>query len=272
MRLSFLAPKRPRWLRGTAIAASASLIVFAIWQWREPWGPGRLGGLAFGSAATMIFALDALYPLRRRLMAWPLGSAQQWLQFHLYGGVLAALFVAVHVGFRAPGGGMGWWLLGLTTWATLSGLAGVALQKYVPTVLANELRVEAIYERIPELAGRLQQEADTLVAAGPDLMQRFYADAIRADLARLTPSWGYLAGFRAELARRIAPFDGLAAFLSEPDRLRLANLQAIVTEKLELEVQYSLQRVLKHWVMFHVVPCMLLLALLTVHIVSVMAF
>jgi hypothetical protein len=272
MRLSFLAPKRPAWLRGTTITATASLIVFAIAQWRAPWGPGRPGGLAFGLAATMIFVLDALYPLRRRLMAWPLGSAQQWLQFHLYGGVLAALFVALHVGFRGPGGGIGWWLIGLTTWATVSGLAGVALQKYVPTVLANELRVEAIYERIPELAGRLQKEADTLVAAGPDLLQRFYADAVRADLERLTPSWGYLAGFRAELARRVAPFDGLAAFLSEPDRVRLANLQAIVTEKLELEVQYSLQRLLKHWIWLHVVPCMLLLALLTVHIVSVVAF
>lgn len=272
MRLSFLAPKRPLWFRGTAVAAAASLGVFAIWSWRGPWGPGRVGGLIFGTAATAIFVLDALYPLRRRLMARPLGTAQQWLQFHLYGGALACLFVGVHVGFRGAGGAMGWWLIGLTLWATVSGIAGVALQKYVPTVLANELRVEAIYERIPELAGRLQKEADTLVAGAPDVMQRFYADAIRADLERLTPSWGYLAGFRAELARRVAPFDGLAAFLPEADRVRLSNLQAIVTEKLELEVQYSLQRLLKHWVMFHVVPCLLLLALLTVHIVSVIAF
>ena len=50
----------------------------------------------------MIFVLDALYPLRRRLMAWPLGTAQQWLQFHLYGGVLAALFVGSTSGFAAP--------------------------------------------------------------------------------------------------------------------------------------------------------------------------
>lgn len=272
MRLSFLAPKRPAWFRGTAAAAIASLAIFFVWRWREPWGPGRLGGLIFGTAATVIFVLDALYPLRRRLMAWPLGTAQQWLQFHLYGGVLACLFVGVHVGFRGPGGAMGWWLIGLTLWAAASGLAGVGLQKYVPTVLANELRVEAIYERIPELAGRLQQEADTLVAGAPDVMQRFYADAVRADLDRLTPSWGYLAGFRAELARRVAPFDRLAAFLSEPDRVRLANLQAIVTEKLELEVQYSLQRLLKQWLVFHVVPCMLLLALLAVHIVSAVVF
>jgi hypothetical protein len=272
MRLSFLAPKRPAWQRGTAAAAVVSLAAYGGLRVAAPWAPGRLGGLIFGTAATVIFVLDALYPLRRRLMAWPLGTAQRWLQFHLYGGVLACLFVGIHIGFRAPGGAMGWWLLALTLWATASGLGGVALQKYVPTVLANELRVEAIYERIPELAGRLQKEADVLVAGAPDVMQRFYAESIRADLDRLTPSWGYLAGFRAELARRIAPFEGLAAFLSDADRVRLANLQAIVTEKLELEVQYSLQRLLKQWIVFHVVPCMVLLALMTVHIVSVLAF
>jgi hypothetical protein len=272
MRLSFLAPKRPAWLRGSVAIAAASVAIYAVWNWRDPWAPGRAGGLIFGTAATVIFVLDALYPVRRRMMAWPLATAQQWLQFHLYGGVLACLFVGVHVGFRVPAGAMGWWLIGLTIWATVSGLVGVGLQKYVPTVLANELRVEAIYERIPSLAGRLQKEADTLVAGSPDLMQRFYADGIRADLDRLTPSWAYLAGFRAELARRVAPFESLAAFLSEPDRVRLAQLQAIVTEKLELDVQYSLQRLLKQWIAFHVVPCIVLLALLTVHIVAALVF
>lgn len=272
MRLSFLAPKRPAWFRGTVAAAAVALAAYAASRLAAPWAPGRLGGLIFGTVAAAIFVLDALYPLRRRLMAWPLGTAQQWLQFHLYGGVLACLCVGIHMGFRAPGGAMGWWLLGLTLWATVSGLGGIALQKYVPTVLAHELRVEAIYERIPELAGRLQQEADGLVAGAPDVMQRFYADAIRADLGRLTPSWGYLAGFRAELARRVAPFEGLAAFLQDADRVRLAALQAIVTEKLELEVQYSLQRLLKQWIVCHLVPCMLLLALMTVHIVSVLVF
>ena len=75
-----------------------------------------------------------------------------------------------------------------------------------------------------------------------------------------------------ELARRVAPFQGLEAFLSAEDRVRLDGLQSIVTEKLELEVQYSLQRLLKQWVVFHVIPCMALLALLVVHIAAVLAF
>jgi hypothetical protein len=266
------APKRPAWMRGTLVLAVAALAVYGAWSSFRPWSPGMLGGLVFGTAAAVIFFLDALYPLRRRLMAWPLGTAGRWLQFHVYGGVIACLFVGIHVGFRAPGGAMGWSLLGLTLWATVSGLAGVWLQKYVPTLLANELSVEAIYERIPAMAGRLQSEADALVADAPEVLQRFYTTTIRGDLDRLRPSWAHLGGVRAERARRIAPFDGLAAFLSADDRIRLASLQTIVTEKFELEVQYSLQRALKQWLAFHVVPCIALLALLIVHIVSVMAF
>jgi hypothetical protein len=269
---SSFAPKRPVWMRGTIAIAAIALVTYGAWSEKSPWGPGRAGGLVFGGAATGIFLLDALYPLRRRLMAWPFGTAQRWLQFHLYGGILACLFVGLHVGFRLPGGAMGWWLIVLTGWAAVSGLAGVWLQKYIPAKLAAELSIEAIYERIPELTGRLQREADQLVAGAPEVLQRFYATTIRDDLDGLRPSWGHLGGFRAELARRVAPFQGLATFLSADDRVRLSSLQTIVTEKLELEVQYSLQRLLRQWVVVHVIPCMALVALLVVHIVSVIAF
>ena len=32
--------------------------------------------------------------------------------------LLGCLFVAIHVGFRAPHGQLGWWLLLLTVWST----------------------------------------------------------------------------------------------------------------------------------------------------------
>ena len=83
MRLSFLAPKQPSWFRGTTVLAAIAVVLYLAWSAIEPWSPGRVGGLIFGTAAAVIFLLDALYPLRRRLMAWPLGTAQRWLQFHL---------------------------------------------------------------------------------------------------------------------------------------------------------------------------------------------
>ena len=110
----FLRPKRPDWFLLSAVVAVASMAVFVWSAWSRPWTPGRFGGLTFGTIAAAIFLIDALYPLRRRLLSWPLGNAQRWLQFHIYGGALACLFVLIHMGFRLPGGQFGWWLVALT--------------------------------------------------------------------------------------------------------------------------------------------------------------
>ena len=152
----FFRPKRVVWFRSFLVAAVISIAAYAgaSWWWR--WAPGRWGGLTFGTLAALLFLIDSLYPLRRRLMGWPFGTAQRWLQFHLYGGELACLFVLLHIGFRWPGGQFGWWLLLLSLWTAATGLLGVHLQKYIPMVLASNLSSEAIFERIPELSARLQ--------------------------------------------------------------------------------------------------------------------
>jgi hypothetical protein len=265
-------PKRRNWFRAFLMAAVASMGVFLAAAWWRPWTPGRFGGLTFGTLAALLFVVDALYPFRRRWNAWPFGTVQRWLQFHVYGGALACVSVLIHVGFHLPNGLFGWWLLLLTLWVTVSGLAGVYLQKRIPMVLANNLEVEAIYDRIPELIARLQTEADTLLTGAPDLLQRFYSTNTRPMLASLAPAWSYLVDFRAERERRLAPFKDVVTYLGEADRLRLADLQGIVTEKFELDVQYSLQRILRAWVPLHAVPAMILMGLLVVHIVAVLLF
>ena len=265
-------PKRPLWFRMSLGTAGAALLLFAVASWRAPWSPGRFWGLAFGIAAAAVFVVDALYPLRRRLMGWPFGTAQRWLQFHLYGGTLAALFVLIHIGFRPPHGQFGWWLLGLTAWTTASGLAGVWLQKWIPAVLAGQLGVEAIYERIPELAARLQAEADAVVRGSSDVLDRFYTGEVRPALAGVAPSWSFLVDVRGGRERRLAPLRQVQRFLSEEDQDRLRDLEAIVTEKTELDAHYSLQRALRVWLPLHLVPAMALMGLLAAHIAAVLYF
>lgn len=272
MTTGFLKPKRPSWaIRSTAIAI-VSLGGYAFLAWREPWAPGRFWGLTFGTIAAVIFLIDALYPLRRRLMARPLGTAQRWLQFHIYGGLLACLFVLVHMGFRWPGGQFGWWLFILTLWSTVSGIVGVWLQKYVPVLLANQLSVEGLYARIPEMAGRLQAEADEIVKGASDMLERVYQTDIRPSLATVTASWGFLADIRGGRDRRLAPLKNVSQFVAEGERGRLDDLQAIVTEKLELDAQYSLQRVLRAWLVLHVPPALVLTGLVAAHIAAVLFF
>jgi len=267
-----LRPKRPAWFRGFAIVAAVSLAAYAVAAWRWPWAPGRWGGLTAGTLAAALFFVDAAYPFRRRWNAWPFGTVQRWLQFHVYGGGIAALYVLMHVGFRLPNGLFGWWLFLLSLWVIVSGIVGVYLQKQIPAVLANNLAVEAIYERIPELTQRLQAEADKLLTGAPDLLQRFYSTNTRASLAAVAPAWSYLVDFRAERERRMAPFKEVTTYLTDADRVKLGDLQAIVSEKFELDVQYSLQRILKAWVPLHAVPAVVLLGLLVVHVAAVLLF
>ncbi|HEV3140859.1 MAG TPA: hypothetical protein VGY57_10100 [Vicinamibacterales bacterium] len=268
----FLRPKRPDWfIAGTAIGVG-SLVLGAIVDWWRGWSSGDWWGMSFGIAATMLMIVAALYPLRRRLTVWPLRTAQAWLQFHVYGSTLAATFVLIHIGFHWPAGQFGWWLLGLTLWTTASGLLGVMLQKWVPVLLADQLTVEAIFERIPELVASRYREAETLMKDAPDVMQRFYASQVRASLAQLTPSWSYLVDAHSGHERRLSAFHHIEAFIPDQHRDRLADLQTLVIEKFELDAHFTLQRLLRLWPILHVPPAMCLLAAIAVHVAAVVYY
>ncbi|HEY2798254.1 MAG TPA: hypothetical protein VGK26_10230 [Thermoanaerobaculia bacterium] len=264
--MQVLRPKRPRWLIAFAVAAAVCLAAYlALSAWR-PWVPGAGAGLVFGILASLIFLIDLLYPLRRRLLGWPFGTAQRWLQFHIYGGLLAALCVGIHAGFRWPSGTMGWFLEILTVWVTLSGLAGVWLQKWIPALTAGGLQVEALLERIPKHLADLQKESEALVAGSSEMLERFYGENVRPAMAGIAPSLGYLIDVRSERDRRLGPFNRLAPFLGAEERPRLDDLKSLLTEKLELDAQYSLQRILRLWTWVHVPPSALLFGLMLFHI------
>jgi hypothetical protein len=264
------APKKPAWFAGSVAATAAALLVYAVSAALTPWRAGRSGGLVYGTIAAVIFLIDALYPLRRRLLGWPFGTAQRWLQFHIYGGVFAAICVFVHVGFAAPRGAMGWWLLGLSLWTTASGLFGVALQKWIPTVIAGTLRVEALASRVPQLTARLAQEADDLMVGASERLCAAYQSDIRAWLGRPEPAWAYVTNVQAGRLRYSQSLDRLDR--SAADRERLNKLRAIVFQKSELDVHLSLQRALRAWVWVHVPPAFALLGLLAVHVFAVLYF
>jgi hypothetical protein len=261
-----LRPKKPRWLLvSLAIAVAAVGVRLAVTA-RERWDPGRTAGLVFGIAASVLYLMDLLYPLRRKLLAFPFGNAQTWIQLHIYGGFLAFVFVLVHAGFRWPSGTMGWLLLSLSAWATLSGLVGVWLQKWIPAALSRGLQVEALFERIPELVEKQLAEADKLIAGASEILERFYTDDVRPALAGIDSSWNYLADVRSGRDRRLEPFSRITQFLAEEERPLLEDLKAVYTEKLELDAQYSLQNILRIWVAIHVPPTLILFGLMVFHI------
>lgn len=267
-----IAPKRPVWMLWTAVVAAVTLLMYVAINWLQPWRPGRLWGLVFGTVAAVLFLNAGLYPARRRVLAWPLGTVQRWLQLHIYGTVLATLFVLIHVGFTLPAGAMGWWLFGLSVWTTGTGLVGVFLQKWIPILIARSVRVEAIYERIPELRQQLVTEADALMRDAPEMLTRTYNAHVRPFLESPRPRLGYLANAGISRDAVLEPLTKLASFTEAADRERLKDLESLVLDKIDLDVHLTVQRALRVWLMTHVPAAMLLLALVAVHVAAVLYF
>jgi hypothetical protein len=229
------------------------------------WSPKRGLGLVFGILAALLFVFEMVYPAGKKRPG-PLRTARIWLQAHVYLGVVAFLAVLAHADFSWPHGGMGWWLLGLSFWTTATGLVGVGLQKWVPQAMAQGLKVEALYERIPRLVVELRGAADALVEGSSETLESFYQRDVRPTLARITPSWGYLLDVRSGRDRALSPFGRIKQFLDEEESEKLDDLVSIVIEKLELDAQYRLQSLLRGWLLLHVPPAGVLMGLLLVHV------
>jgi len=231
------------------------------------WSPKRGLGLAFGVLATALFVFEMLYPVRRP-RARPLRTAKVWLQAHVYLGVIALLAVLVHCGFALPRGAMGWGLLVLSAWTVGTGLVGVWLQKWIPSALCDGLRIEAVYERIPALIQKLVGEADKRCEGRSDVLRRFYQTEVREALATLAPSWGFLLNVRSGRDQALEPFRRIATFLEAGEREAVHDLEQIYSDKLELDAQHTLQGILRGWIIVHVPPAGLLMALIAVHVMA----
>lgn len=155
-----------RWAAATAIAAAASGTCYALYARNASAGPrgGSLPGLVFGAAALALMLFAGLLGARKKLRTWRLGRASIWMKGHLWLGLLAALFVLFHGGFRL-GGSMTTWLMALLAAVTLSGIYGVVLQNVLPRMMTEQLPLETIYEQIPEVLDQLRAEADSRVEA-----------------------------------------------------------------------------------------------------------
>ena len=260
-------PKQPRNFQITLGVSVLLLLVYGVADALWTWSPKRGLGLAFGILAALAFVFEMSYPARRP-SAVPLLTAKNWVQAHVYLGVVALLAVVIHSGFTWPHGGFGWWLLLLSAWTTFTGLLGVWLQKWIPATMAEGLQIEALYERIPFLIEELVKEADALVADASDVLDRFYRQEVRDRLARLAPSWGFLLDVRGGRERALEPFRRMVSFVDAQDKGKVEDLMSIYTEKLELDAQYSLQGILRKWLWLHVPAAGLLMGLLVIHILT----
>jgi hypothetical protein len=111
-------------------------------------------GLIFGTVALSIFVFAALLGARKKVVLWRVGTVQRWLRAHIWLTLLTIPLVILHSGFRL-GGPMTTLIIILYVVVMVSGIYGLALQHYVPTVMMERLPAESVYEQIPHIRSQL---------------------------------------------------------------------------------------------------------------------
>jgi hypothetical protein len=111
-------------------------------------------GLIFGTIALSIFVFAALLGVRKKIVLWRIGTVQRWLRAHIWLTLLTIPLVIFHSGFRL-GGPMTTLIIILYVVVMVSGIYGLVLQHYVPTIMMERLPAESVYEQIPHIRAQL---------------------------------------------------------------------------------------------------------------------
>lgn len=255
-----------------AICAAIFGVNLALWEVH----PGSPLGMGYGIAATVFLVGAAIYGARRRNMRFAtrvgLGRSRAWLYFHLYGGGLFLLLVLMHTRFALPVGTLNWGLWILSLWTVASGLGGLMLQRWIPRVLASGLSTEVNYDRIDELIADIQQRAEKLAESCDDSVRALYKKTVAPALERPERGLIFFLDPTGGIQAQLAPFRYLEERLPTEDKAKLAELERLFRAKLEIDAHYTLQRALRGWLYFHAPLSFLLLALVVIHISTVLYY
>jgi hypothetical protein len=149
--------KHTPWIVIVALIGAAAAMLYAWDAPRHPQGPSgsTAVGLGIGIAAFVIMLFLVGLGVKRLAPHWRLGSAQSWLRGHIWLGLLVPLLVALHGAFKA-GGPLTTVLWVLTGVVVVSGLYGLVLQQFLPSLLLHSVPGETV-------AQQLRRELDSLV-------------------------------------------------------------------------------------------------------------
>jgi predicted membrane channel-forming protein YqfA (hemolysin III family) len=263
----------PLWRR-IFVVLLVGVISAYIWSARTeyPHGGSRLG-LAYGIAGYLLILLLAFFGIRKRWYRSQLGTLEQWLQSHIYLGLLVMVILVLHTGGRLHDF-VAVSSLALAAVVVLSGILGAILYATVPRML-TEVESDLTPEKISD---QLNQMARTMarIASGRSVpFQRIHDELVRESRPGVLAGWRLLfAGIRKRNMRSAPEWSGLLPDVPREEQEELRQMLVISRQRKELlfklHYQQRYKNILEAWLYIHVPFTIALLVMATVHVV--MAF
>lgn len=233
---------------------------------------GSIAGLVYGTVAFLLMLLLAFFGVRKRAYRSTFGTLEQWLQSHIYLGLLVFVVLLCHTGGRFNDK-VAVTAFILAAIVVFSGMVGAVLYVTVPRLL-TEIESNLTPEEISEQLNQLARSMARTASGRSEPFQRVYHELIQESKP------GFFAGWRLLLQRvrrrrqdsdrawtRLIP----AVPPNEQEDLR--QMLVLSRQRKELLIrllfQQRYQNILESWLYVHVPFTIALLVVAVVHIVAV---
>lgn len=256
------------WRVITAILAVAAI---ALYAWKTDYRHGGSPvGLTLGIAGYLLILLLAFFGVRKRWYRSRLGTLEQWLQSHIYLGLLTMLLLTLHTGGRFNDT-IAVITYVITAVVVVSGAAGAILYASVPRML-TEVESDLTPEQISEQLNQLGRTMARIASGKSVQFQRIHQSLV--DELRPGPMAGWRLLFSGAVRRRDeSDLTNLIALVPKSEQEDLRQELVVSRQRKELMIRLRYQQryrnILQAWLYVHVPFTIVLLAFAVIHIAAV---
>ncbi len=261
----------PTWRRIFAVLLFAVAASYAYYARDEfPHGGTKIG-LTLGIIGLLLILLLTYFGIRKRSYKSTFGTLEQWMQSHIYLGILVFVILLLHTGGRFND------QIAVTTFilvgaVVFSGVLGAILYVTIPRML-TEVESNLTIEEISDNANQLARQMARTASGKSAPFQRIYDELIY----ETRPGW--LAGWRLVIysARKKGQSSSDWANIlrlvpkEEQDELRSLLVTSRQRKELLLRLMYQqrYKNILEAWLYIHVPFTIALLVFSALHVAAV---
>lgn len=248
---------------------------YVLYAWRVDFTHGGSPmGITYGVLGTLSILVLLYFGVRKRDYRSTLGTLEAWLQSHIYLGLLAAVLILLHTGFRFQD------KVAISAFAVLlvvvaSGVWGAVVYTSAPRRL-TEVEGDLAPEKMPE---QLNQFARTMARLASGRSEPFQK-VCQGLLAELVPArlagWKLLFGSGRGRKDEAAPWAAQIGRVPPAEQEDLRQLLVLARQRRELHqrllAQQRYRNLLDVWLYLHVPLSIVLVALVAAHLIAVFFF
>ncbi len=232
---------------------------------------GSTFGLAYGIAGTALILLLAFFGLRKRWYRSRFGTLEQWMQSHIYLGLLVLVILLFHTGGRFHDK-VAVATLVLVIIVVASGIVGAILYATVPRMLTeveSELTVEELGDQLNQMARSMARIASGRSAP----FQRIYDELMRQSAPGPLAGWRLIVSRLKRKSQQDADWARLIGLVPREEQEELRQMLVVSRQRRELLLRLVYQQryknILESWLYIHVPFTIALLAFAALHVAAV---